>query len=260
MPEEEARRMVHGLPGFATDGKPVYVREWNRRKHVAAGTIPVLPGLPLNIGFDQGLSPAAVLSQTSSFGQLRVLAELYMGHNVGYERFTQALLALLLSPRFRGLPPGVYTGDPAGFTGVDRVQGEATWMETVGRALGHAIYPASTNEPGLRWEAVRQRLTHDIDAQTPGIIVDPSCQMLIEGFEAEYKFPKYREGAPKAYGEQVVDNEFTNPHDALQYLTMGCFGRAGVINAAAQAGRAGNVVPIVQGRARGGADFNVWNV
>lgn len=256
MSEEDGRRMVHGLPGYATDGKPVYAREWNRCKHVAAGPLAVLPGLPLHIGFDQGLSPAAVLAQMNSFGQLRVLREVWIGHGVGYERFLQAMLAVLNSPALAGLPRGSYTGDPSGFMGADRLNGEATWAEAIGRGLGHAIYPAPTNEPGARWESVRLRLNHDIDATTPGVIFDPSCEMLLEGFEAEYKHPKFRENAPKAYGDNVVDNDWTNPHDALQYLVLGVYGRAGIINEAARAGRTG---PLGQYQApvedRG---FDVW--
>jgi hypothetical protein len=261
MSEEDGRRMVHGLPGYATDGKPVYAREWSRRKHVAAGRLAVLPGLPLHIGFDQGLSPAAVLGQKNAFGQARIYRELYLGHGVGIERFLEALLSLLTQPPFLGLPAGVYTADPAGFYGADRQNGESTWAEAVAKGLGHAIYPAPTNEPLLRHEAVRQRLTHDIDAQTPGVIFDPEgCPMLLEGFEAEYKHPKFKDGAPKAYGDGVVDNEITNPHDALQYWMLGVYGRAGVINEAAKAGRAGNVVSMLRDAPMTSpGDFNVWN-
>lgn len=259
MTPNDVRRFVHGLPGYALDGKPVYVREFNRRKHVAAGAVEVLPGVPLHIGFDQGLSPAAVLVQVSSLGQVRILRELYLGHGVGYQRFLQALIPILTTPPFRGLPPGLYTADPAGFYGADRVTGELAWAEAIGRGLGHPVYPAPTNEPSARWESVRSRLLGDIDTTTPGLILDPSCSVLIDGFEADYKFPRYKDNAPQQHGDQPVKNDASHPHDALQYAVLGIFGRAGVIDEAARAGRPRNVVPI--GRrpsAAPGWNFNPW--
>ncbi|PPQ39365.1 hypothetical protein SAMN06265338_103210 [Rhodoblastus acidophilus] len=259
MTEDDKRRFVDGLPGYARDGKPVYAREFNRSKHIAGGPLAILPGVPLDIGFDQGLSPAAIFSQTSSLGQVRVLRELWLGHGVGYQRFLEALIPLLTGP-FRGLPPGNFTADPAGFYGADKVVGELAWAEAISAGLGHPIYPAPTNEPSARWEAVRLKLRIDIDVTTPGLMIDPCCEMLIEGFEAEYKFPKFKEGAPKAYGDQVVDNDHHNVHDALQYDILGRFGRAGVINEAAKAGRPGSVIPFRTNReGHKPGDFNVWN-
>lgn len=262
MTEEDARRMVHGLPGYATDGKPIYARDFLRRQHVAAGPIPIIPGLPLHIGFDQDLSPAAILFQISSLGQVRVLKELYLGHGIGYGRFLQALIPILTQPPFRDLPPGVYTSDPAGFYGADKEGGELAWSEAVGAGLGRPLYPAQSNEPSIRWEAVRLRLRLSIDANTPGLIIDPDgCPLLIEGFEAEYKFPKHREGAATPFGDQAVKNDTSNVHDALQYGLLGVYGRAGVIAESAKAGRPGNVVSLRdrQPATRPG-DFSVWDL
>jgi hypothetical protein len=257
MPENDARRMVHGLPGYASDGKPVYAREFQRRKHVAGGTIPVLP-VRLHIGLDQGLSPAAILFQESSFGQVRVLAELVPGHGTGYARFVE-MLRPILADRFRGVPIGLIGSDPAGFYGADRQGGEMSWAETVGAALGHQVLPAPSNEPAIRWEAVKILLRTDIDAMTPAILIDPSCEKLIEGFEAEYKFPKHKPGAAKTYGDDVVKNDCSHPHDALQYGSLTLRGRAGIIHESARAGRPGNVIQMpVRSQAR--ADFNVWDV
>jgi hypothetical protein len=264
MTEEDARRMVLGLPGFASDGKPVFAREFRRDVHVAKQPLAVIPGLPLHIGFDQGLSPAAVFAQQSSFGQIRILREIYLGHNVGYQRFLQAIVPLLTQPPLAGLPPGTYTADPAGFYGADKTVGELAWAQTISAGLRHPVYPAPTNEPGARWEAVRLRLNTWIDADTPGLIVDPSCEWLIEGFEAEYKFPRYKEGAASEFGNAVVDNHHHNPHDALQYLLLGIFGRAAVIDQAARVGLGANVTPLHgrRGASRpspGGWEFSAWN-
>lgn len=254
MTENDVRRFVHGLPGYAHDGKPVYVRDFRRRVHVAQRPLVVLPGLPLHIGFDQGMSPAAVLFQVSLLSQVRVLRELFLGQGVGYGRFLQALIPLLTTPPLRDLPPGAYTADPAGFYGADKVAGELAWAQTISAGLGHAVYPAATNEPATRIEAVRLRLSYQADADTPGLIIDPSCEMLIDGFEADYKYPRLSEKAAMEFGDAPVKNRHANLHDALQYGILGVFGAAGVIAEAARAGRPENVVSLYRPGDRRSAD------
>lgn len=250
--EEDVRRFVHGLPGYARDGKPVYAREFRGAVHVAPGPLPVLPGLPLHAGFDQGLTPAVIFFQEDSYGQLRILQEVVPGHGVGIQRFV-GLVMPWLHNRFRGLPLGVFSGDPAGFLGADRQAGELAWAEAVGAALGKIILPAPTNEPTARWEAVRLGL-RQIDPDRPGIIIDPEgCPLLIEGFEAEYKFPKKPDGT---HGDGPIKNLASNPHDALQYGILGLRGRAGVIAEAGRAGRPGN--PHDGGVVQVRTEFNVF--
>lgn len=251
--EEDVRRFVHGLPGYARDGKPVYAREYRGRIHVAPGPLAVLPGVPLHAGVDQGLTPAIVWFQEDSYGQLRILQEVSPGHGTGISRFVAQVMPWLHG-RFRGLPLGVYSGDPAGFLGADRQAGELAWAEAVGAAIGVHILPAPTNEPGLRFEAVKLALRM-IDTDRPGIIIDPiGCPQLVEGFEAEFKFPKKPDGT---HGDGPVKNLVSNPHDALQYGILGLRGRAGVIAEAGRAGRPGQMhdhaAPI------GNTDFNVFH-
>lgn len=255
--ESDVRRFVHGQPGYALDGKPVY-SEFDYKRHVSAGPLAVLPGVPLDIGFDQGLSPGAVFFQTASNGQVRILAELVPEHGTGVSRFLEQVLHLLMG-RLRGLPPGVYTADPSGFYGADRIAGEMTWSEAVSKGLGHLIMPAPTNEPVLRIEAVKLLLKTSIDANTPALTIDPSCRMLIGGFAAHYKYRRIRNGATERFEDRPLKNDCATAHDALQYGVLGRRGRAGVINDAAQAGRAGNVVRMPVGR-NATRDFSVWDV
>ncbi len=255
--EEDVRRFVHGLPGYAIDGKPVYAKDFNRRLHVADAQLPVLAGRPLHIGFDQGLTPGAVLFQDAPSGQLRILAELAPGHGTGQARFLGMLIPLLMG-RFRGLAAGVYGSDPAGFYGADREAGELSWSETIGKGLGHGLQPAPTNEPTLRIEAVKLALGQMIDAQTPGLIVCPSCRGLIGGFMAHYKFRRIRAGASDRFEDRPHKNDpYATLHDALQYGVLALRGKAGIINEAARAGRAGRIGAEVAGRDHSN-DFSAW--
>jgi hypothetical protein len=253
--EEDVRRFVHGLPGYASDGKPVYAREYRGRIHVAGGPIPILKGVKLHAGFDQGQTPAAIFFQEDSHGQIRVLREVFLGHGVGFMRFAEAILPLLRGV-FRDLPPGVWSADPAGFYGADRTAGDLAWAESVGAALGHPIMPAPSNEPGLRIESVRLPLRTMLDQDKPGLLIDPEgCPLLIEGFEAEYKYLKNPNGT---YKNEVNKNEAANVHDALQYGVLGLRGRAGTIRATSQAGRPDNVVALHGGAVDRTADFDVF--
>ena len=256
LPEEEVRRFVHGQPGYALDGRPVY-SEFDYKRHVAGGPLAVLPSVPLDIGFDQGLSPGAVLFQTGSNGQVRILAELVPDHGTGVSRFLGMLL-VLLNGRLRGLHFGVLGADPAGFYGADREAGEMAWAEAVSKGLGHPVYPAPTNEPGLRIESVKLLLSTMIDANTPALLIDPSCRLLIGGFAAHYKYRRIRNGSTDRFEDRPWKNEYATAHDALQYGVLARRGRAGVINEAAKAGRAGRLIADRRQDAQKPGDFSVW--
>lgn len=258
-PANDVRRFVHGQPGYALDGKPIYT-EFDYKRHVAGGSLTPAQGIPLDIGFDQGLSPGAVLFQTMSTGQVRVLAELVPDHGTGVSRFLE-MLQPLLQTRFRHLPPGVYGSDPAGFYGADRIAGEVSWSEAVGLGLGHNVMPAPSNEPVIRIDAVKQLLRTMIDADTPALLIDPSCRMLIGGFAAHYKYRKIRSaGTSDRFEDRPFKNDYATAHDALQYGVLARRGRAAVIQDAARAGRAGNVLPIRRVANSRPGEFSVWDV
>lgn len=255
--EEDVRRFVHGLPGYASDGKPVYRREFRGAVHVSPVPLKILQGLPLHIGFDQGMTPAAILFQEDSFGQLRIYREMFLGHGVGSTRFVEAM-RVLLTGQFRGLPPGVWGADPAGFYGADRISGELAWAETVGQGLGHPVIPAPSNEPGIRIEAVRLALRTMLEANKPGLIIDgEACPLLVEGFEAEYKFQRKPDGT---YADLPIKNQAANLQDALQYGVLALRGRAGVIAESGRAGRPGNVYSLNDARPQNGDALNHFNV
>lgn len=260
--EHIVRRMVHGLPGYVMDGKPVYP-EFNPRLHVADSPLEPLRGVPLSTGMDAGGSPAGVIGQFLPNGQLRLLAEVCAEPGTGAARFAMIFYELLLQ-QFAGFAFREAFGDPSAFHGADTQAGELHWMGTVSKALSLNIMPTETNEPGIRQDAVRWYLTGMIDGHTPRIIIDPRCKMIIGGFASHYKLTK-QASAGGTDNMAVVKNPYSHPHDGLQYLCLGHRGVAGVIDAAAQLGRGGNVMSLQQQRDKRQAqngpkrDFDVWN-
>lgn len=266
-PDHIVRRMVHGLPGYAQDGKPVYP-EFNMQIHVADQPLEPVPGVPLSTGMDAGGSPAGVVGQFLPNGQLRLLAELCAEPGTGPGRYADMFYELLLE-RFPGLPFREAWGDPSAFHGADTLAGELAWMQTVGKALSLAIMPTETNEPAIRQEAVRWYLTGMIDGKTPRLLIDPRCKRIIGGFAAHYKLTKQASvgATDKLF---VVKNEYSHPHDGLQYMCLGHRTLAGVMASAANLGRAGNIMSLQEARDRrmgrdravraSRTDFNVWDV
>jgi hypothetical protein len=88
------RRMVHNQPAPSRSGKPVH-EAFNDLLHVAPAEIAPVPGLPLAIGMDAGLDPAAIIGQKLGNGHWLILDELVSEHGTGPVRFAQRLNELL---------------------------------------------------------------------------------------------------------------------------------------------------------------------
>ena len=251
------RRFVHNRFGYSRFGQPVYP-EFNELIHVAAKPLDPLPGVPIGIGMDAGMTPAAIIAQHLPNGQIRVLDELVPGHGVGPGRFADMLVRLLLE-RYAAHDIRVAVADPSAMFGADTEAGELTWIDTLTKALGKAVMPCFTNEPALRTEAVRQRLIHLIDGRIPGFVVSPTCTLLVQGFAYGYRFENQRKDPNAPFKDRPEKNQWSHPHDALQYLVLELVGRMGVITTAARGGRVGEP-PAPAPRQHEAGDFNVWNV
>jgi len=243
MPDWDVQRFVHGKIGWDRSGMPVYP-EFDPRWNVARERLAPVAGRPIWLGLDcSGLHPAAVIVDRAPNLQLRVLEELYLGR-MGPTRFIEHLLAALQG-RYRENPVERAFYDPSNDYGADKEGGEQSWIDMLGQALRVPMTPAPTNEVPLRVEAVRNQLVHVIDAQTRGLTIDPElCPWLYEGFMADYRFQLNPDGGVRnADNPRPEKNEHANPHDALQYVTLGLIGRAGSIASAARGGRPGALAP-----------------
>lgn len=262
-------RMVHSRPAYAKDGTPVYEDDFNIEVHKADQTILPVPQFGLTIGIDAGGSPAATFGQVTASGQNRLLAEIAAPPGFGPTRMGLAIRAMLLN-RFPNIPIIGAWADPSAWYGADSQTGEFHWINKLQEILGFPINPAPSNEPSIRQEAVKHYLGLTIDNVTPGYIVDPSCKMMLGGFEAHYKFSK-KTSASETDKQDVVKNPHSHPHDAEQYRCLGILGIEGVSASlvkafeqqaqiasphAARDRRMGRDRPAQASR----TDFDVWNV
>lgn len=222
------KRMVDAQYAPSLDGEPVYP-EYDDALHLLPDIAP-LPGLPLHLSFDQGLQrPACVGRQITPKGQTRVLFEVVPGR-MNARRFAEAV-RLKIMEVCPGIPlADLHYCDPAGTIGADREAGDLAWNETVSAELGITIIGTETNEIDPRLTAVKDQLTYMIEPNVPGIVISQKhCPMLRKGFASHYRYTKQKVGGSERTSDKPEKNDWSNPHDALQYGELGVKGRYGVI-------------------------------
>ena len=200
------------------DGKPVYQPFWNENIHVSKTPLPVERNRELYLAFDFGLTPACVAGQLMPNGQLRILRE-WCSENMGLRQFCRDLLLPDLSRDFNGMRY-VVTGDPAGAQRSQVDRDDSCYAELARNGL--SCTAARTNDFEPRRRAVINRLTY-LAGGEPGYLLDPSCQMLRQGFTGGYMFElinRVGEGGTLRYREQPAKNIFSHIHDANQYLCL----------------------------------------
>ena len=220
-PDWFVRRMIRNEFGFSRHGMPVYP-EWSDRRHVADRILKPVEGIGLIIGLDAGLTPAGVILQHLPNGQWRCYAEIVTANDrkMGPVRFGQAL-SQILAERFADFTELSVWSDPSSQYGADVEGGEQSWIEIVSPDVGIRIRPAPTNEIIPRLEAVRQPLARPIDGETPGFLLSPDCPTLRRGFNSGYQFRRTPVAGRDRYEDKPEKNEYSNPHDALQYGMLG---------------------------------------
>lgn len=222
-PEWYVRRYIRNEFGYSREGLPVYP-EWSDSRHCAIRELEPVKGIPLVLGLDAGLTPAAIINQHLPNGQWRTLYELVVGEgeSVGPRRFA-SMLVQLLGERYDGFT-GTAWADPSTEYGADAEGGEQTWLEIVAaelKAIGITVKPAPTQEIIARHEAVRGPLGRSIDGETLGYVLSPQCRILRKGFNSGYRYRRRRGSGGPEYDPKPEKNAFSHPHDALQYALSG---------------------------------------
>ena len=204
---------IHGNYGFVVEGKPVYSM-YRDNVHCAPQALDPNPNLPILVGADFGLTPAAVFGQRLPDGRWNVFAEVNTEH-CGIKRFGE-LLAAFVATHYANFQIGVAWGDPAGTAGEE---GE-TAFDILRNTTGWHWRPAPTNDPAIRQEAIIGTLNRMVDGK-PGFQLSPACPVLRKGFVSGYHFKFVRSSNGALLHETPAKNGFSHPHDALQYLVLG---------------------------------------
>lgn len=201
--------------GYVSDGKPVYP-DYHDATHCRA--FELVPGLPLHIGLDFGLTPAAQIGQRMVNGQWRIRHEV-VTTDTGVIRFANTLKNFIAA-NCAGYTIGSITGDPAG----DQRQAGDNEERTVFQLLeanGVKAVPAPfNNDFTIRTEAVAGPLRRMIDGE-PGFLLHPDCKVTRKGMQGGYKFRRMKVAGDERYQDMPVKNDCSHPCEAGQYLMLG---------------------------------------
>lgn len=211
---EWIERYIDGKPGVQKVGKDVYAG-FSHGFHVAKEAL-VWPGKSFTIyrGWDNtGNHPACVAVYMPTPGVIHVLREFWDDRSgiIDFaERVKRECNAVFPDASF------IDWGDPAGEFKFSQAGGGLTCNAQMMREIGIDVRPSSTNDIEPRIQAVSTQLSANTRG-TPCLLIDPSCNRLIQGFAGGYG---YREVQNGVFADKPHKNRFADIHDALQYVIV----------------------------------------
>lgn len=199
-----------GRYGIVIEGRPVYPEYAD---DVHCREFDSIPGRPLIIGLDYGLTPAAVICQEHPRGGLLVLDEL-CSENMGISQFARDVLKPHLAMHWREYGY-VAVGDPAGNRRAESDE-KTCFMELA--EAGIAASPALTNDFIARREAVAKYL-NGLSGGRPTFLLHPRAMILRKGFLGGYAYRRIQASGER-YRDVPEKNAYSHPQDALQYAAL----------------------------------------
>ena len=199
---------IDGKPGIFIQGEQVY-KNFRTEVHVAHAPLSYAGG-PLYRGWDNsGNWPACVVVQIPTAQQFQVLAEFH-GDKMGIVDFTRHVVQSC-NVKF---PNATYEdwADPAGNNKFSKKTGGFTSNAILMEGSGVYVQPSDQN-PVARKESVESQLKI-ID----GLLIDPSCIRLINGFISGYCYPMI--GNSGSYANKPAKNRWSHVHESLQYVML----------------------------------------
>ncbi|NJM93623.1 MAG: hypothetical protein HC842_02235 [Cytophagales bacterium] len=199
-----------GMPVFSTFIPSIHISDTPLTPHINSQLI---------CGWDQGLYPSCVVTQLQVLnGHLRLAVFMeIIGENISAEEFVPNTL-MLINGQFHNMADNklIHYCDPSSFNRKDTDY--KTWADVA------ASHGASMQPGAMRFEERKEAVEHwllRVNPEGPAFIVDKTrCPMLVKGFEGGYRYPEsYESNEPSKI--RPLKNEYSHPHDALQYACTG---------------------------------------
>lgn len=196
------------------EGLPVYA-DWDQNIHGVKGPIAPHIGLPLLLGLDFGLTPAAVICQLQE-SRLMVMKE-YVQFNMGAERFMEWITPQLKVdfPRWADHSRDyIVFIDPSGQYRKDT--DEKTCAMIVNSYGFDEVIPGPED-----FEERRRSVEHFLTSRSrygAGFQISmPNCPVLVRGFQGGYRYPdSVVEKEPLKI--RPIKDRHSHPHDGLQMV------------------------------------------
>jgi len=202
-------------------GNYVYVQEglpiWPEYDDTIMATDNLIPDkdLPIQVGLDFGLTPAAVIGQRFPTGVWHVLNEI-VTEDMGLERFGLMLLHVL-NTQYPGYEIKCW-GDPSG-TKRDEIF-EVTSFDHL-RSIGLTAYPTASNAFRVRREAGALPMTRLFRGR-PSLLVADTCKKLRRALAGGYHFKGAATDALDGRRRDLpYKNDSSHVGDAFGYLMLG---------------------------------------
>lgn len=245
--EDWIKVYVRGEYGFVTEGKSVFPM-FRDSIHSADGSIEPIQEISLSIGVDFGLTPCAIIGQKLVDGRWLILDEV-ITENCGTVRFAERLSSYMAKNYPDHLVQGCW-GDPAGNQRAH--SDERTALGIMNQYSGWKWKPAPTNDITMRREVVTSTLNRMVDGK-PGILISNKAATLRKGFAGGYHFKFVKSANGSRVHETPAKNQYSHPHDALQYLLLGG-GEANIVMNRMNRINRGNKPRIARG-----TDYSIFN-
>lgn len=218
------KRFIDNEAGYSSAGKPVYPN-FSDARHVAKDELEFLPGLQLELGLDAALHPAAIFFQQLPNGQKRIIDELVPGR-CGVTNFSRQVVDKIK----REYPKAIWKNiighcDPSA---ADGGEGEdVCWLDAFRKKTGLTVRPAFSNALGARIDPIQESLLRNINSTEPEFLISPKCKILRKGFNGGYRYAKIT-GSNSRFSDIPEKNDYSHPHDGLQYVVMSVKGSVAV--------------------------------
>jgi len=195
--------------GMVRSGRPVYT-EYVDNIHCAEEPLVPLAGVPMVIGMDLGMTPAAAFMQMTPTGTVIMFDEL-VTEDCSIKKFCAEYLWPTIRNKYSNLD-FVLVVDPAA---TQRSQNDAVMAANIIEQAGLPFRAASTNNPLARREAVVGFLR-----RINGFKISPTCKFARKGFISHYRFEQKRSVQSVAYKDKPEKNMWSHIHDAIQYACL----------------------------------------
>lgn len=199
--------------GFVQDGKPVFP-EYVDTVHAASEPIEPVPNVPIIVGIDFGLTPAALFMQKTPM-RWQAIDEI-VTEDMGAARFAE-----LVSAKMRGEYSGFefeVWGDPAGD---QRAQTDEETPFMILRAAGIPAQPAPSNDFVLRREAMARPMTKLAMDGRPALLVSPRCRYFRKGLAGGYRYKRVQVAGDERYHDKPDKTIYSHVVEAGEYAMLG---------------------------------------
>ena len=208
--------------GLALDGKAVHP-EYQESVHRAEKNLKAIIGIPVHVGMDFGLTPAAVFWQRAPTGRWHAIDEIVFedGDAVRLADAIKLKAAELrnearIDPNDEGALKFIFRGDPAGD---DRAGTDSQTVFQTLRLNGVPALPASTNDPAIRRDALTRPLTRMVNGG-PGLLVSPRCKILRKGLAGGFQYKRVQVKGDERFMNKPDKNFFSHVVEAAEYALM----------------------------------------